>query len=410
MMNALLKEYAKLAIDTGVNVQEGQTLVINIKAEHYAFAELLVEAAYARKAEQVVVKFSDDNITKLHYENQSIETLSTVPQWRVDEMSDYMSKDFCTLSVYAPTPGLLKDVDGAKMAAAAKAQGEALKEYRRYMMSNQGQWSLISLPTKEWAAVVFPELDAEAGQAKLLDAILQATRVEEGKDAVAAWDAHNKKLHAQNEALNKHNFKSIHFKNSLGTDIEVGLVKNHVWAGGMETSGKGYTFNPNMPTEESFTMPDNQNVNGIVYSTTPLNYNGKLIDEFWLKFENGKVVDYDAKKEKETLKTLLETDEGSSRIGEIALISNNSPISNQGILFYNTLFDENASCHMALGEAYPMNIKGGTDMTPEELKANNSNSSINHEDFMFGSSDMHAVGITYDGERVDVIVDGDIVI
>ncbi len=409
-MNALLKEYAKLAINTGVNVQQGQSLLINIKAEHYKFAEMLTEAAYARGAKEVFVKFSNDEISRLHYENQTVETLSEVPQWRIDEYDNYMSKDFCTLSIYAPTPGLLKDIDDAKMGAAVKASGEAMKAYRRYMMSNQGQWSLLSLPTKEWAAVVFPDLDAEEGQAKLLEAILFATRVEEGKDAVSAWDAHNKKLHAQNASLNAHNFKSIHFKNSLGTDIEVGLVEDHVWAGGMETSAKGYTFNPNMPTEESFTMPDNKNVNGIVYSTTPLNYNGKLIDEFWLRFENGKVVDYDAKKEKETLKSLLETDEGSSRIGEIALISNDSPISNLGILFYNTLFDENASCHMALGEAYPMNIKGGNDMTPEQLQAHNANHSILHEDFMFGSEDMHAVGITHDGKRVDVIVNGNIVI
>lgn len=409
-MNQLLNEYAKLAINTGVNVQKGQMVLINIKAEHYEFAEMLTKAAYERGAKQVKVQFTNDKISKLHYENQSIETLSTIPQWRVDELEDYMSNDLCSLSVYAPTPGLLKDVDDAKMNAAAKASGEAFKNYRAFMMSNQGQWSLVSLPTKEWAAVVFPELDAEEGQAKLLEAILYATRVEAGKDAQSSWDAHNKKLHAQNEALNHHNFKSIRFKNGLGTDIEVGLVKDHIWAGGMETSAKGYTFNPNMPTEESFTMPDNQNVNGIVYSTKPLNYNGKLIDEFWLKFVDGKVVDYDAKKEKEALKSLLETDEGSSRIGEIALISNDSPISNLDILFYNTLFDENASCHMALGEAYPMNIKGGTEMSADELKAHHANQSINHEDFMFGSADMHAVGITQDGQEIDVIVDGNIVI
>lgn len=409
-MNQLLNEYAKLAINTGVNVQKGQMVLINIKAEHYEFAEMLTKAAYERGAKQVKVQFTNDKISKLHYENQSIETLSTIPQWRVDELEDYMSNDLCSLSVYAPTPGLLKDVDDAKMNAAAKASGEAFKNYRAFMMSNQGQWSLVSLPTKEWAAVVFPELDAEEGQAKLLEAILYATRVEAGKDAQSSWDAHNKKLHAQNKALNHHNFKSIRFKNGLGTDIEVGLVKDHIWAGGMETSAKGYTFNPNMPTEESFTMPDNQNVNGIVYSTKPLNYNGKLIDEFWLKFVDGKVVDYDAKKEKEALKSLLETDEGSSRIGEIALISNDSPISNLDILFYNTLFDENASCHMALGEAYPMNIKGGIEMSADELKAHHANQSINHEDFMFGSADMHAVGITQDGQEIDVIVDGNIVI
>ncbi len=405
-----MNKYAKLAIQTGVNVQKGQTLLIQAKAEHVEFVRLCVNEAYASGAKEVIVKFSDDYIGKMHYENQSIETLTDIPQWRIDEFNHYISKDFCILSVYAPSPGILKDVDGTKIAAASKASGEALKAYREYMMANKGQWSLISLPTKEWAEVVFPDLDEKEGQEKLLEAILYSVRIDEETDPVALWDAHNHKLHSQNKKLNDYNFKSIRFTNKLGTDIEVGLVKNHIWAGGMEVSGKGYTFNPNMPTEESFSMPDSQNVNGIVYSTKPLNYNGKLIDEFWLKFEDGKVVDYDAKKEKETLKSLLETDEGSARLGEIALISHQSPISDLDILFFNTLFDENASCHMALGRAYPMNIKGGTEMDAKTLKANNSNDSILHEDFMFGSEDMHAVGITYDNQEIDIIVDGNIIL
>ncbi len=409
-MNQLMNKYAKLAIQTGVNVQKGQTLLIQAKAEHVEFVRLCVNEAYASGAKEVIVKFSDDYIGKMHYENQSIETLTDIPQWRIDEFNDYISKDFCILSVYAPSPGILKDVDGTKIAAASKASGEALKAYREYMMANKGQWSLISLPTKEWAEVVFPDLDEKEGQEKLLEAILYSVRIDEETDPVALWDAHNHKLHSQNKKLNDYNFKSIRFTNKLGTDIEVGLVKDHIWAGGMEVSGKGYTFNPNMPTEESFSMPDSQNVNGIVYSTKPLNYNGKLIDEFWLKFEDGKVVDYDAKKEKETLKSLLETDEGSARLGEIALISHQSPISDLDILFFNTLFDENASCHMALGRAYPMNIKGGTEMDSETLKANNSNDSILHEDFMFGSEDMHAIGITYDNQEIDIIVDGNIIL
>lgn len=407
-MNNLLEKYATLAINTGVNVQKGQTLLIRMKAEHYEFGRMLTEAAYARGAKKVVVKFSDDHISKSHYTHQELETLAHIPKWSVDEFDEYMSEDFCSLSVYAPSPGLMAGIDDSKMSAVAKASGEALKAYREYMMSNQGQWSLVSLPTKEWANVVFPDLDDEKAQSKLLEAILYSVRIDETTDPVLLWDKHNETLKRQNTALNEYNFKSIRFKNSLGTDIEVGLAPNHVWAGGMETSAKGYTFNPNMPTEESFTMPDNQNVNGIVYSTKPLNYNGKLIDEFYLEFKDGKVVNYHAEKELETLKSLLETDEGSSRIGEIALISHKSPISDLNILFYNTLFDENASCHMALGEAYPMNVKGGTTMTRDELKAHNANNSILHEDFMFGSSDMSAVGITHDGKEIEIIVNGNI--
>lgn len=409
-MENLLKKYAKLAVRTGVNVQAGQSLLINAKAEHHEFVRMCVKEAYDAGAKEVFVKFNDDYIAKMHYEYQDIDTLVDIPQWRIDEYADYISKDFCALSIYAPSPGLMKDVDGSKIAAASKASGEALKAYREFTMANRGQWSLISLPTKEWAKVVFPDLDEESGKKKLLEAILYAVRINETEDPVALWDAHNQKLAHQNQMLNDSRFKSIRFKNSLGTDLEVGLVKNHVWAGGMETSGRGYTFNPNMPTEESFTMPDAYNVNGIVYATKPLNYNGKLIDNFWLKFENGKVVDYDAKQEKETLKALLETDEGSVRLGELALISHKSPISDLDILFYNTLFDENASCHMALGASYPMNIEGGTQMDKETLKSNNANQSIVHEDFMFGSSDMSAVGITEDGREISVIVDGNIVI
>lgn len=408
--DSLLKKYAALAIRKGVNVQKGQLLQINVAASHYEFARLLVEEAYAAGAAKVVVDFSDDLISKSHYTHQDIETLSTVPQWRVDQVDDYIDQDLCRLSVYAPSPGLMADVDGDKIAAASKAAAIALKRMREYSMSNKGQWSLISLPTPSWAKVVFPNLDEEEAMVKLLDAILYAVRIDEDSDPVELWDKHNAQLAHQNKVLNDYNFKSIKFTNALGTDIEIGLVKDHVWAGGMETSAKGHTFNPNMPTEESFTMPDSHRVDGIIYSTKPLNYNGKLIDEFWLKFENGKVVDYDAKQEKETLKTLLEMDEGSSRLGELALISHKSPISDLNILFYNTLFDENASCHVALGASYPMNIKNGTSMKEDELKALNSNQSMNHEDFMFGSEDMRAVGITYDNQEIDLIVDGNIVI
>ena len=406
----LLRKYARLAVRTGVNVQKGQHFQISAKAMHYEFVRMLVEEGYEAGAKVVTVNWSDDLVNKSHYMHQDIETLTEIPQYKIDEVNYKLSKDFCTLSVYAPSPGLLADVDGDKIAAASKAQGEAFKAMREHMMANRSQWSLISLPTKEWATVVFPELDADAAVEKLLEAILYSVRVREDNDPIVEWDQHNATLSHQNKALNDYNFKSIRFKNGKGTDIEIGLVKDHVWAGGKEASERGYIFNPNMPTEESFSMPDNQNVNGMIYSTKPLNYNGKLIDEFWLKFVDGKVVDYDAKVEKETLKALLETDEGSLRLGEVALISHVSPISDLGILFYNTLFDENASCHVALGASYPMNIKNGTEMSQEELISKNANQSLNHEDFMFGSADMHAVGITHDGQEVDVIVDGNIVI
>lgn len=410
MIQDLLKKYAKLAIRVGVNVQKGQVLMINIKAEHVEFARMLTDEAYEAGAKKVVIKFNDDFITKSHFIHQDVETLTDIQQWLVDEYDSYMNEDFCRLSVYAPSPGLLSDVDGSKIAAQAKAQGEALKRLREFTMANRGQWSLVSLPTVEWARVVFPDLSDDAAYAKLLESILYTVRIDETNDVVALWNKHNETLAHQNKVLNDYNFKSLHFTNSVGTDIVVGLVKDHVWAGGQEHSEKGVVFNPNMPTEESFTMPDRDRVDGRVYSTKPLNYNGKLIDEFWLDFKDGKVVDFDAKKEKETLEHLLNTDEGSRHLGEIALISHDSPISNLNILFYNTLFDENASCHMALGASYPMNVKNGTQMSREELDACHANDSINHEDFMFGSADMKIVGVTYDDRDVLIFENGSFVI
>lgn len=407
---SLLEKYAKLAVRTGINVQKGQTLMINVKAEHYEFARLCVKEAYAAGAGKVVIKFHDDQIAKMNVENQSIENLTNIPSWLVDEYDQYIEEGFARLSISAPSPGLMAGVDTAKIAAQAKASGEALKALREYSMANRGQWSIVAMPTYEWAAVVFPDLEKEAAYNKLLESILYATRVREDNDPVKDWDEHNKVLARQNKILNDYNFKSLHFKNDYGTDIVVGLVKNHVWAGGMETSGEGHHFNPNMPTEESFTMPDRLHVEGKVYSTKPLDYQGKLIDKFWLEFKDGKVVDFDAESEKEALQSLLDTDEGSRHIGEIALISHKSPISDLNILFYNTLFDENASCHMALGAAYPMNIKGGTEMTQEELFENNSNASLNHVDFMFGSEDMTITGLTYDGKEVAVFDKGNFVI
>ena len=405
----LLKKYADLAVKTGINVQKGQTLMINVAAEHYEFARLLTQSAYEAGAGKVVIKWSDDHITKMGYQNRSLESLTTIPSWLIEEYDDLMEENFARLSIYAPSPGLMADVDGDKIAAASKATGEAMKKLRAYSMSNQGQWSIVALPSKEWVAVIYPDLDPQEGYDKLLEAILFACRINEEDDPVALWADHNAKLANQNKVLNDYNFESFHFSNKLGTDIRVGLVKDHVWAGGAEHSAKGVLFNPNIPTEESFTMPDKNRVEGKVYSTKPLNYHGKLIDELWLKFKDGKVIDFDAKQEKETLENLLNTDEGSRRIGEIALISHDSPISNLDILFYNTLFDENASCHMALGAAYPMNIKNGTNMDRETLNSLGSNDSLNHEDFMFGSEDMSIVGKTYDGQEIVIFKDGNFV-
>lgn len=407
----LKREYAKLIVRVGSNVQPGQRLVIHSDVESVDFTRLCVEEAYKAGAKDVILEWNDPVIGRYAYEYQDIETLEEVRPYMLDKLQYFMDEKVARLNVYTPNPGILEGIDPEKIQRTAIAQmkPEVRQKFKQHSMNNVTQWCLASIPSKDWAKKVFPEQSEEEAVQSLWEAILGAVRVTEGQDPVEAWKVHNETLHNHNAKLNEYNFKSLHFKNAKGTDLVVGLVKDHVWSGGAETAANGVVFNPNMPTEEAFTMPDRNNVNGVVYSTTPLNYGGVLIDEFWLRFEDGKVVDFDAEQNRDSLERLLNFDEGSRHIGEIALISHDSPISNLNILFYNTLFDENASCHMALGAAYPMNIKGGNQMSQDELREKGANTSSQHEDFMFGSHDMKIVGLTQDNQEVDVFVDGNFV-
>ncbi|NLD26565.1 MAG: aminopeptidase, partial [Acholeplasmataceae bacterium] len=348
----------------------------------------------------------DDPVSKTYYTYASDEVLSEVPNYLVEQFRYVVDKGAAVISIAAPTPGLLKDINPKKMQLANKAFHEHLEFYQTHLMANGSQWCVISYPTKVWAKKIFGD---EESFEKLLDAILTVSRVTEDNNPVVEWKRHIDVLARHNQILNEYNFKKLHFKNSLGTDLEVGLVEGHIWCGGGEESQKGVFFCPNIPTEETFTMPHRAGVNGKVVATKPLNYNGKLIEDFYLVFKDGKVVDYDAKTEKEALKSLLELDEGSSRLGEVALISYDSPISNTNILFYNTLFDENASCHLALGNAYATNIKDGTNTSEEELISKGYNKSMAHVDFMFGSSDMEIYGITQDNQKVTIFKNGNFV-
>ena len=406
----LLKKYAKLAVEVGANVQEGQLVWVNSSTETKELARLIVEACYAKGAKRASVQWSDDYVSRSGFDGMSVETLEEIPQWRIDKYQYFIDEGGCVISITSPIPGLNAGVDPVKMQKAGIASSKALDFYRNHMMGNHAQWSIVAAPNQVWAERVFPELKGEAAVEALWDAILQASRVTDSNDPVQEWADHNERLLNHNNILNNYQFDTLHFKNSLGTDLTVKLVDNHVWAGGGEDSTKGVYFNPNIPTEENFTMPHKFGVNGKVVATKPLNYQGNLIENFWLEFVDGKVAKYDAEKQVETLKNLVELDEGSSHLGEVALISHDSPISNSGILFYNTLFDENASCHLALGRAYPMNVKGGTTMTKEELAEVGSNLSMAHSDFMFGSEDMNIVGTTKDGKKVQIFENGDFVI
>lgn len=400
-----LNDYAKLCVKVGINVKPGQPLVINSPIEGLDFVRMLAKNAYEAGASEVHVNWNDEVLTKLKYENAPMEVFEQFPKWYADGLEDYAKKGAGFISISAQDPELLKEIDPKKIAANNKSSSLALKEWRKYTMNDINPWCVVSIPTKSWAKRVFPDVSEAEAVGMLWTAIFNATRMDL-EDPVKAWENHMTNLKEKVDFLNNKELKSLHYTSANGTDLIVELPEGHIWAGGGAVDSKGVYFAPNMPTEEVFTMPLKTGVNGVVYSTKPLNYGGKLIDEFKLVFENGKVVDFDAKVGKETLTDLLAIDDGAKHLGEVALVPYDSPISNSNIVFMNTLFDENASCHFAFGKAYPTNIKGGEKMTDEELEAHGVNNSLTHVDFMIGSKDMSIVGETNTGEKIQVFVDG----
>lgn len=404
-----LKKFAKLIVNVGVNVQKDQMLVINSPVECKEFTRLLTEEGYLAGAKYVMVRWNDDLINKTYFTYASTDVIKEVPDYVVEQFKFIVDNNAAVISITAPSPGLLKDIDPEKLQLNAKVTNEKVSFYRKHMMSNSSQWCVVAYPSDAWADKVFPDSPSELRTQKLLDAILEASRVTESNDPVVEWNKHMDTLARHNKMLNDYNFKSLHFKNSLGTDLNIELVEGHIWGGGGEVAKNGVYFAPNIPTEETFTMPHKFGVNGKVVATKPLNYQGKLIEDFYLVFKDGKVVEYDALKDKDALTNLLNLDEGSRHLGEVVLISHDSPISNMNILFYNTLFDENASCHLALGNAYTMNVKDGHNLSDEELEKLGYNKSMNHVDFMFGSNDMEIVGTKHDGEKIQIFKKGNFV-
>lgn len=406
----LLKKYAELAVKIGANVQKGQVLVVDSTLETKELARLIVKAGYDAGAKKVSMMWSDPYITRLNYKGMSVETLEDIPQWQIDRAKEYVDKDACIIVITSPIPGINTGVDPIKLQRSGLAQMKALKFAQDHMMGNHTQWNIVAAPNTVWAKKLFPELLEDEAMERLWDAILKASRVTEETDPIVEWEKHNKELLTHNQLLTEYQFKTIRFKNSIGTDLSIDLVRNHIWRGGIETTTKGIAFNPNIPTEENFTMPHKYGVNGKVVATKPMEYQGKLIDEFWLEFKDGKVINYDAKRELNSLENILSVDEGSARLGEVALLSFDSPINNTGILFLNTLFDENASCHLALGNSYKSNLQYGDKLTPKELDEIGSNQSMIHMDFMFGSSDMQIEGILEDGSIISIFERGNYII
>lgn len=403
-----LEKYARLLVRTGINLQDNQILVVNCPVECDYFARAIVKEAYAVGARKVVMNWRDDLIARETLLSAKDEIFDEFPEWQKMFYNDHADQGAAFLSIAASDPEVFKGVDPTKMARQNKASSTAIAHYRSKMMSNKNAWCVASIPTESWAVKVFPNVSTEEAVEKLWDAIFKTVRVDQA-DPVAAWDEHKLNLQRRMKLLNDYNFKSLKYKNSIGTDFQVALVDKHIWLGGSEFTPEGVEFIANMPTEEIFTAPAKKGSNGKVVSSMPLNYNGNLIDKFSLTFEDGKIVDFTAEQGYDVLKGLLDTDEGARHIGEVALVPYDSPISNLKTLFFNTLYDENASCHFAFGKAYPVNVEGGEDATVEELIAKGINDSLTHVDFMIGTEDLSIVGVQADGTEITVFENGNFV-
>jgi aminopeptidase len=391
-----LEKYAELAVKIGVNVQKGQKLVVNATLDAAELVRLVVKQAYEVGAKDVVVNWNDDTVSRTKYDLAPDETFAEYPEWRAKETEDLASKGAAFMSIISTSPDLLKGVNPERIATYQKAAGKALANYRKMIQSDKVSWTVIAAASPSWAAKVFPNEPAENQVSKLWNAIFKATRVDT-ENPVEAWKKHDENLHEKVNYLNEKHYAKLHYK-APGTDLTIELPKNHLWVGAGSINEQGNEFMANMPTEEVFTVPFKTGINGTVSSTKPLSYGGNIIDRFSLKFENGKIVDVKAEEGEEILRHLVETDEGSHYLGEVALVPYNSPISRSNILFFNTLFDENASNHLAIGSAYAFCIEGGKKMSSDELKENGLNESITHVDFMIGSEQMDIDGITADGK------------
>ncbi|MEC0372220.1 aminopeptidase [Paenibacillus chibensis] len=392
-----LEKYAELAVKVGVNVTPGQTVVVMAPIAAADLVRLITLKAYEVGAHHVYVEYNDEQLTKIKYLNAPEESFSEYPQWRAAAMEQYAENGAAFIQIYSPDPDLLNEVDPSRVATAAKAAATALSKYRSYLMAHKNAWTLMSYATPEWAAKVFPGETEGAALQKLWERIIDATRIDH-EDPVSAWGVHNAKLSEMVKLLNAKSYKQLHYE-APGTSLTIDLPKGHIWLGGAKYNASGVLFNPNIPTEEVYTLPSKDGVNGTVRSTLPLNYNGVVIDGFSLTFKDGKVVDFTAEEGAEALQKLLDTDPGARSLGEVALVPHDSPISNSKVIFYNTLFDENASCHLALGQAYPVNLEGGKEMDSAELAQNGANQSLVHVDFMIGSAELSIDGITEDGQR-----------
>lgn len=391
-----LEKYADLIVRTAVHITQGQELWINAPIHVPELVRMIVKRAYEEGAKQVYVEWRDEHVTKLTYLLAPDEAFEQYPAWRAKAVTEIAEQGGAYLLIKSDDPELLKGVDPKRIADYSRVSSAALAKWREYMSSKRVTWSIVAAPSDNWAKLVFPELDAPAAVEALWQAIFRAVRVDQD-DPVGAWEAHNNNLLAKRAYLDGKQYKKLHYR-APGTDLVIELPERHLWNGGISHNEQGHAFNPNVPTEEVYTAPHKDGAQGTVRSTKPLSHQGNLIENFSLTFENGRVVDFAAEKGYDSLKEMLDLDNHSRYLGEAALVPHRSPISDSNITFFNTLFDENASNHLALGNAYPTCVEGGTVMSREELEKAGLNQSILHVDFMIGSAEMDIDGITKDGQ------------
>ena len=403
MKKTVLREYAKLIVTCGVNVQKDQEVVIYADLDQPEFVQMVVEEAYKRKAKKVTVEWSFQALEKIHVRYQSVKTLGTVTEWQKAKQEHMCEVLPCRIHIISEDPDGLKGMNMDKVTKARQMSYPILKPYRD-RRENREQWCIAAVPGKAWAKKVFPGERTSVAMEKLWQVILSCSRVNE--DPVKAWEAHNKDLHDRCAHLNSLKIRSLHYTADNGTDLTVGMIPQGMWRGGGDTSLQGIFFNPNIPTEECFISPMKGQAEGIVYSSMPWCYRGQIIDKFFMRFENGKVVEAGAERGGDVLNTILDMDEGARYLGECALVPQRSPIRESGILFYNTLFDENAACHLAIGMGFADSIDNFQEKTLDECRALGVNDSMIHEDFMIGCDSMNIDGICEDGSTVAIFRNG----
>ena len=403
MKKTVLREYAKLIVRCGANVQKGQDVMIYAGLDQPEFVKMVVEEAYKAKARKVIVEWSYDALAKIHVRYQSVKTLGEVPEWVKARQQYFCDTLPVRIHIVSEDPDGLKGMDFGKMAKGRKLSYPILKPYIDDRDGKQ-QWTIAAVPGAAWAKKVFPGQPKGKAMEMLWEAILSASRVTE--DPIKAWDEHNADLKQRCDYLNSLNIRSLHYTADNGTDLTVGMIPEAQFCGGGEVSRQNIFFNPNIPTEECFISPMRGKAEGIVYSTMPLSYNGQLIENFSLRFENGKAVEAKAEKGKELLNTMITMDEGAAYLGECALVPQHSPIAESGLLFFETLFDENASCHLAMGAGYADTIKDHHSKTLQECQDLGINDSMIHVDFMIGCDTMNIDAICADGSTVAIFRNG----